>query len=69
MLNIPLNVSTQVELLGRAEGINEEDLLLVKTAALLHDAGFLKVYDAHEEAGCELAQDLLPKFKYDDRQV
>jgi len=64
-----LNVSTQVELLGRAEGINEEDLLLVKTAALLHDAGFLKVYDAHEEAGCELAQDLLPVFKYDDQQI
>ena len=64
-----LNVSTQVELLGRAEGISEEDLLLVKTAALLHDAGFQKVYDGHEEAGCELAQDLLPEFKYDNQQI
>jgi adenylate cyclase len=64
-----INVSTQVELLGRAEGIDEEDLLHVKTAALLHNMGFLKVYDDQEEAGCEFAQDILPQYKYNENQI
>ncbi len=36
-----VDVYTQVELIGRAEGVSKEDLLLLRTAALFHDAGHL----------------------------
>ena len=39
-----MEVYSLVELLGRAEGISEEELLLARTAALMADTGFLTDY-------------------------
>ncbi len=64
-----MNVATQVELIGRAEGISEEDMLLIRTAALLHDTGFTKEYKNHEMASCDIAREVLPKFSYTDQQI
>ncbi len=64
-----VDVYTQVELIGRAEGLSEEDLLLVRTAALMHDAGHLIDYDFHEEMGVKLAKEILPKFQYRTEQI
>lgn len=64
-----MNVATQVELIGRAEGISEEDMLIIRTAALLHDTGFIKTYEDHEVASCDIAKELLPKFNYSDQQM
>ena len=64
-----MNVATQVELIGRAEGISEEDMLLIRTAALLHDTGFMKEYKNHELASCDIAREVLPKFSYSDQQI
>ncbi|UCG27288.1 MAG: HD domain-containing protein [Bacteroidales bacterium] len=64
-----MNVATQAELIGRAEGISDEDMLLVRTAALLHDTGYIKTYDNHEEASCDIAREMLQKFKYSDQQI
>ena len=52
------------------EGINsEDDLTLLKTAALYHDSGFLSVYKGHEEASCLLVRDILPKYDYNEEQI
>ena len=64
-----VDVYTEVELIGRAEGISEEDLLLVRTAALLHDAGHLIDYQTHEEMGVKLAKEILPQYQYSAEQV
>ncbi len=64
-----VDVYTQVELIGRAEGLCEEDLLLVRTAALIHDAGHLIDYDYHEEMGVKLAKEILPKYQYRPEQI
>ncbi len=64
-----IHVYTMVELLGRAEGISDEEMLLVRTAALLHDTGYLMSYEAHEKASCDLAIDILPKYKYSEKQI
>lgn len=64
-----MNVATQVELIGRAEGISEEDMLIIRTAALLHDTGFIKEYENHELASCDIAKEILPKFNYSDQQI
>ena len=56
--------------LAREEGIiNEDDLVLLQTAALYHDCGFVNVYDHHEEEGCRLAAEILPRFEYNEAQI
>lgn len=47
-----LDVVEQSERIAKEEGMNEDDIYLLKVAALYHDTGFLKVYRNHEEAGC-----------------
>jgi uncharacterized membrane-anchored protein YitT (DUF2179 family)/predicted metal-dependent HD superfamily phosphohydrolase len=55
--------------IARAEGVGDEDLLLLRTAALFHDSGFMKRYSDHEEASCVIAMDTLPRFGYTDQQI
>ncbi|OOG78475.1 HD domain-containing protein [Flavobacterium sp. A45] len=53
------------EYIAHKENITDEEILLIKTAALFHDAGFIySVSDGHEEASIELAKDKLPQFGY-----
>lgn len=63
------NVINAAEQLAVSENISQEDLVLLKTAALFHDAGFLQHHNNHEELSCRLAQKYLPGFKYSDEQV
>lgn len=64
-----IDVCNQVELIGRAEGVSREEMLLLRTAALLHDTGHLVDYDAHEAMSVGLARRLLPKHQYTPKQV
>lgn len=64
-----LQVYTQAELLGRAYGIPLPDMLILRTAALIHDIGMLEDYFRHSEAGCEMARDILSRYKYDPAQI
>lgn len=57
------------EKLAEAEGIDEEDKVLLLTAALYHDTGFLRTYKNHEEASCSIAREMLPKYGYTDEQT
>ncbi len=64
-----VDVVTEVELIGWAEGINDEDMLLLKTAALFHDVGHTIEYDNHEYHGTVIAREMLPKYGYSDEQI
>ncbi len=64
-----IDVVTEVELIGWAEGVSDEEILLLKTAALFHDAGHTIGFDEHEEKGANLAREMLPKYNYTSRQV
>jgi uncharacterized protein len=65
-----LDVLIQVERIAKEEGIgNEEELFLLKTAAMYHDTGFLKRYEANEEIGCMHARRDLPGFGLNERQI
>lgn len=57
------------ELLARESNLSEEETLIVKTAALFHDTGFLDQYDKNEPFGCERAQKYLPTFGYSEEQI
>jgi len=52
------------------EGVNGRDLVLVKTAALFHDSGFVKDKHAgHEHEGCLIVRHALPGFGYTPRDI
>jgi len=52
-----------------AKDLTEEDTLLLKTAALLHDSGFIKQAKGHEEISCAYASEYLPQFDYTHAQI
>lgn len=64
-----IDVVTQVELIGRSEGVKDEDMLILKTAALFHDMGHLVNYDTHEEESVKLAKKILPEYYYTEEQI
>jgi len=55
--------------LAQDEHVTGDDLMLLKTAALLHDCGFVNAYHNHEEEGVKIAQSILPTFGYNDGQI
>lgn len=63
------DVLTQVEIIARGEKVSYEDLLVLKTAALLHDVGFLLEYNHHEDNSISFAKEILPKYNYEDYQI
>lgn len=64
-----IDVVSQVELIGIGEGVGENELLLLKTAGLFHDAGHVTGYDNHEILGTQIARQMLPEFKYTKEQI
>lgn len=64
-----IDVVNQAELIGYGEGVDDEAILLLKTAALFHDAGHTINYKNHEYYGCQIAKEMLPKYKYTDAQI
>lgn len=54
---------------AEAENVTGEDLTLLLTAALFHDAGFLVQADQHEELACDLAKKWLPDYDYTTEQI
>ncbi len=60
-----LDVLKVSKALCESEGVHGTALILVKTAALFHDAGFVKDKHAgHEFEGCLMARAALPGFGY-----
>jgi class 3 adenylate cyclase len=64
-----VDVVTEVELIGWAEGLDDEGILLLKTAALFHDAGHTIDYDEHEYHGTMLVRAYLPEYGYSQDQI
>jgi len=64
-----VDVVTEVELIGWAEGCSDEEILLLKTAALFHDAGHTIAYDNHEFHGTNIAREMLPAYNYTHEQI
>ncbi len=63
------DVVRSVERIAFQEGITDEGLFLLKTAALFHDAGFLKQYESNEAIGAKMAADILPKYGYTEQHI
>jgi ligand-binding sensor domain-containing protein/class 3 adenylate cyclase/predicted metal-dependent HD superfamily phosphohydrolase len=64
-----LDVTRAAEMLALREGVTGEELYLLKTAALYHDAGFCQQYSANEPVGVKMSQEILPNFGYTEEQI
>jgi predicted metal-dependent HD superfamily phosphohydrolase len=64
-----LNVEKAAERYARLEGIDEDNILLLRTAALYHDTGFILQYHHNEEFAIQMAESCLPRFGYSVEQI
>ncbi len=55
--------------LAKMENLDAYETEILKTAALLHDAGMLITYVGHEEASAEMASTLLPQYGYSQEDI
>ncbi|HMJ69015.1 MAG TPA: HD domain-containing protein [Cyclobacteriaceae bacterium] len=55
--------------IAAAEGLTEEETMLVRMAALLHDIGYIHSAKHHEQRGADMARELLPSFGFNPEQV
>ena len=51
------------------DGISEADAVLLRTGALFHDFGFTKSFDDHEKNGAMLAEQILPSYDFDSKDI
>ncbi len=68
-LSHTLNVEKAVVRYAKLEGVAEEEIILLQTAALYHDVGFIYCYDSNEQFAIQMAQSNLPRFGYNQQQI
>jgi len=64
-----IDVFKAVERFATVEGIRGNDLTILKTAALYHDAGFIIQYMEHEAASVVMAREILVDFDYNQEEI
>jgi uncharacterized protein len=63
------DVHAAVITIATHEHVEGIELLLLETAALYHDSGFIHAAHLHEQTGCEIARVSLPQFGYTPDQI
>jgi predicted metal-dependent HD superfamily phosphohydrolase len=64
-----VDVMEAAEHIATTENLTDEENGLLKVAVAFHDAGFIYTYKNHEERGCDLAEELLPGFGFNQSQI
>ncbi len=64
-----LDVCESVERLAEMEAIEGESLILLQTAALFHDTGFIWQYENNEPLACDFARQILGNYDYTPEQT
>ncbi|MDZ4667445.1 MAG: HD domain-containing protein [bacterium] len=67
--NHVMDVYSAAENLADLEGIEGENLVLLRTAVLFHDSGFTVQLNNHEMVGCGIVRNQLPKYGYNSVQI
>lgn len=55
--------------LGHAEGVTDDDILILLTTAYFHDIGYIEQIDGHEAIGVRIARQVLPGMGYTPDQL
>jgi uncharacterized protein len=64
-----VDVYAAAENIGLQENITAAEMNILLTAALFHDAGFIKRVQGHEEESCRIAKAVLPGYEYTDAEI
>jgi HD superfamily phosphodiesterase len=64
-----LDVEQSALLLAKEENLSEHETLLVQTAALFHDSGFLDVYSNNESYGAKQFENVALDYGYNTKEV
>ncbi len=64
-----LYVADKAITIGKYEHCTTHEMVLLETAALWHDTGFIHTYTNHEEAGCELVKQYLPAYHFSKKDI
>lgn len=64
-----LNVEKAAQQFARLEGIKGEELVLLRTAVLFHDVGYILTNEGNEEIAIKLMRSELPNFGYTEKQI
>jgi predicted metal-dependent HD superfamily phosphohydrolase len=64
-----IDVCESVDRLAEMENINGDNLILLRTAAIFHDTGFIWRYDSNEELASSFAKQILIDFNYNNEQI
>ena len=63
------NVMQAAMMLAEELKLHPKDLLLLKTAVMLHDSGFIKTYSGHEEESILIGKEMLPSYGYSEEDI
>lgn len=63
------DVLPAVEYLAQLKSVSGNELLLLQTAALFHDLGYLERYDNNEPLAVARAWEILPAYDYQPEQI
>ena len=55
--------------IAELENLSQEEKILINTAALYHDSGFIYQYEHNEEVAVQLTREILPLFGYNELEV
>ncbi|MGV6861237.1 MAG: adenylate/guanylate cyclase domain-containing protein [Putridiphycobacter sp.] len=64
-----LNVEKSALKYAKLEGLSPKETMMVRTAALFHDAGFILQYDDNEIIGAKIFQNMAPKFGFPQSDI
>lgn len=64
-----LDVLAVVGELCSSEGMSPYETMLLKTAVLFHDSGFVVTTTGHEVVGCNIAKEILPGYDYSVEEI
>jgi len=56
-------------LIAKTEGISKKETQLLRVAILFHDSGFIHTYKGHEDMGCRIAREFLPKYHFNKAEI
>lgn len=68
-LHHTLDVLLAADKLAEAEGVSPYEQMLLRTAVLFHDSGYIDAYHHHEDQGCVLAKEHLSSFGYSAEEI
>jgi adenylate cyclase len=64
-----LNTEKSAMRFAKLEGIEGEELILLRTAVLFHDAGYIVSSDGNEEKAIDIMKRTLPRYGYSEKQI